>query len=544
MKARGKKRFYTLGTLFIFINLLVLALPIIGIASLRIFENVLHRQTESKLIAEASYIQALYLSALDVVLDGDSMKVPLVKYIHHNTPQAYGKWRPYPPVIDLWRDDVLPSPPDGSTIEIPINRAAKKAGRVIQPILEDAQRYNLSGSRVLDVNGNVIATTGPEAGMNLANRQEVREALSGNYSSVLRERVLKGPLPPFGSISRASRVRVFVAIPILEGERLAGVVYLHRTSLTFFRDLWERRFGAVLAIMFGATILISLVLTGIVTKPLKLMIRQAQRIAAGEKDVSLEIAGSAPVEAHQLSEALSTMVEKLRKRMEYVREFTRSVSHEFKTPLAGIQGSIELLNEGWETMTDQERARFISIIDQDVRRMERLVKRLIELTRIETAEPEEGAVADLPDIAGMVAHRCREAGHQVKLDVEGGVERAKMGPDMAETVISNLVDNAVTHGREKEVTVKVMKGPSVKVSDKGPGISDKNVQKIFDRFFTTNRNDGGTGLGLSIVKAICDMYDAEIKVESNEDGTAFTVEFKPAEPEGRAVADDKGGAKR
>lgn len=517
---------YPLRTLFITINLIVLFLPIVGIVSLRIFENVLHRQTEAKLIAEGAYIHAAYLQALDKILDDVSIQGPLIRRVDHDTPQAYGEWRPYPPTLDLSRNNVLPVGPDGVPPKIAPHPVALKAGKMIQPIIEQAQLYNLSGVRVLDANGVVVASTGSQLGEDLSNRHEIREALSGRYCSVFRERQVVQPRPSLASISRGSKVRVYVAIPMLEGEKLYGIVYLHRTGLTFFRDLWESKYAWALIIIIAITMTISLLLSFIVTRPLKSMIVQAERIGAGESGVSLEVGGSAPSEAHQLSQALSAMVKKLEQRMEYVEEFTRNVSHEFKTPLTGIQGAIELLREGWEDMTDRERSRFHAIIEAEVKRMERLVKRLLELARIEMAAPADEQT-DLGELLAHITHRYQEAGNNVTLEKNVESASATIAPDMAETMFVNLLDNAAIHGKGAPITVIIGQGPKVQVRDKGPGISPANLPRIFDRFFTAARESGGTGLGLAMVKAIAENQGASISVISDREETVFTIDFCP-----------------
>jgi signal transduction histidine kinase len=524
------KRIFNLSALVITINLAVLALPIIGIAALRIFENVLHRQTEGKLIAEGAYVQSLYFSALDAVLDGDPLEKPLVRELPEPPKVLDDYWRPIFPRIDLSRDEILPPGKEGEDAGDAVHPAAREAGRFIQPLLKEVQRYNLSGVRVLDSGGVVVASTGSQINEDLSDRYEIKEALAGRYCSVLRRRDVKVDKSKLGLISRASRVRVFVAFPMIRKDtRLAGVVYLHRTSLTFFRDLWETRFAMALVLIISLTVFISLLLSFIVTRPLRSMINQAGRIAAGESGVSLQVRNPAPAEAHQLSEALSAMLETLKKRFEYVEEFTRNVSHEFKTPLTGIQGAIELLRDGWEDMSDEERARFIAIIDHEVRRMERLVKRLIELTRIELAAPEEEAATDLEEIINHLVKRYEEDGREVAFVKETGETGAGIAPDMAETMLANLIDNALTHGGGSPVTVILEQGPTVCVKDEGPGISETNLEKIFDRFFTTARKQGGTGLGLAMVKAIADAYEADVKVESDQNGSVFSVEFKPME---------------
>ncbi len=515
----------SLRTLFLSINLVILALPILAIASVRLFENVIHRQTEAKLISEGVYVQALYLNALDGQLRGKVMHEPLFRRVPDAPPPLLGDTRPYSPTLDIARQGVLPPAPEGRKPITEVHPFARAAGRSIQPILKKAQLQNLSGVRVLDATGVVVATTGAELWEDLSNREEIARALEGHYASVFRARVWDKP-PPLGTISRHSKIRVFVAMPMLKGDKLLGVVYLSRTSLSPIRSLVDVRYGVAIALIVAATLTVSLLAAVIVIRPLDSIIGQARRISDGESGVSLAVSGHAPREAHQVARALSTMVEKMNERMTYVGEFTRAVSHEFKTPLASIQGAIELLKDGWGEMTEEERERFLTIIDSDVRRMDRLVKRLIKLARIETSLPAESAPkTDLVALAERLIHAFEENGQKIKLEKTADSAMAEIETDMAETMLINLIENAFSHGEGKEVTVAVGKGPTLSVKDKGPGISPGNLPRVFDRFFTTARKSGGTGLGLSMVKAIAQAHDAKIEVESDENGTVFTVVF-------------------
>jgi signal transduction histidine kinase len=516
----------SIRTFLISINLLVLMLPIIGIGSLRIVENLLHRQTEAKLSAEAAYIETLYYMQLTEAMlrDGSGAGSP-ARLLTNAPPPVDDYWRPYVPTLDVSREKILPASPPGKAPSMPPHPAAVEAGKQLEPVLRQVQRFTLSGLRILDPNGVVVATNGDQYAEDLSDRPEVAEAMAGRYCAVLRERE---PLAPtakakLGPLGRASRVRVYVAIPMIEGNELWGIVYLHRTSLTFFRDLWEPHFMTAIILILVLTVAISLFLSYIVSRPLKSIINQAGRIAGGEPNVPLAVGGLAPAEAHQLSEALAAMVAKLKARMAYIEEFARSFSHEFKTPLAGIQGSIELLRENGQEMSEAERQRFLTIIAEDGRRMERLVKKLLELTRIETAERED-AETDLAKLLGLIVARYREAGHKVSLEKETESASARIASDLAETLFINLIDNAVAHGGEP-ISITLRPGPSVTVADRGPGISAANLPRIFDRFFTTARDRGGTGLGLSIVRAIADANAATINIESGGQGTAFTVNF-------------------
>lgn len=522
MKPLSRAR--SLRALMLGLNLFVLALPIAGIAGLRIVENLLHRQTETKLTAEGAYVQALYLEALsEIMVEEIVTDFPPVRYIPDPPPLLDDYWRPYFPSLDLSRQRVLPVGPAGRKPAAPPHPVALEAGRRIMPLLRAVRRFNLSGIRVLDANGAVVATDSDQLGEDLSGREEIASALEGRYSSVLRER---GVQPALGSISRRSRVRVYVAMPImLDQHHQAGVVYLHRTSLSFFRDMWETRYTLALALIVLTAIGISLYISAVMVRPLKHLVRQAQLVAAGGRGVEIDRGRFALREARELSDALTQMVDRLNRRMQYMEEFSRNVSHELKTPLAGMQGAIELLKENWPEMTDAERAKFLGIIENESRRMERLVRRLLELARLEMAAPPE-ASTDLAAALDSLARRHREAGREVRFEAAATPATARVSPDLAEIIFGNLIDNAVVHGGGP-VIVRLLPGPRVEVEDGGPGISAANLPRVFDRFFTTSRAAGGTGLGLAMVRAAVEACGGKIEVESKPGRTVFRVSFPP-----------------
>ncbi len=507
------------------VSLLVLALPFVGLGVLRIMESFLHRQTEAKLIAEAAYVQLIYLKAVRQI---DPTDVPVfAKPMPHWPPPKDEVFHPFFPQIDLLKDEVLPPIWESSPATSEIHPAAKLAGAAIEPLIKEVQTQNLSGIRLLDPNGVVVASTGGEQGADLSDRRPIKQALDGYYASAVRRR----PNIPAqqGIFNRRGRYRVSVAVPILVQQRyLAGVVYLNRTSLSFILDVWRTPYTVTLIVLFAVTILIGLILASVITRPLKNLVDKARSISEGRGDVSLAVSKVAPREAYELSAALTAMVETLEKRLDYVQEFTRSVSHEFKTPLTSIRGSIELLQEGMTEMTEQERGEFLDIVHADVLRMNRLVVRLTELARIELRRPDSSQTDLRGCLTGIVAG-YRESGQAVEIQIDSLCGRrieVEMAPDLVETLFVNLIDNGLRHGDNSGVRVEITPGPTIAVINKGPAISTANQSRIFDRFFTTARAAGGTGLGLSIVRAIAQAHQARLDVTSNDRVTVFTLGFR------------------
>jgi signal transduction histidine kinase len=209
---------------------------------------------------------------------------------------------------------------------------------------------------------------------------------------------------------------------------------------------------------------------------------------------------------------------RLRERLAYISEFAGNVSHEFKTPVSSLRGTVELLRDDDE-MPAAQRARFLDNALQDLDRLSRLVGGLLRLARAE-----EGGGRDRIALDDVI--RAVRARHE-RLDVRGAGGTVVANREQLEAAIGNLVENAFRYGGPG-VTVRAelwVEGDrtGVDILDDGPGISAANLPKVFDRFFTTDRAGGGTGLGLALVRAVCEAHGGTVEVESAPGRTRFRV---------------------
>ena len=385
---------------------------------------------------------------------------------------------------------------------------------------------NLSAVRVLDDRGCVVASTGAQLGMCLGGLAEVKGALAGSYVAVKRRRFSDERAPPFASISRRGIVRVYSAMPVFSEGKVIGVVRISRTSVDPLEALWAHR-GILLAALvacLGLTGAVSWFFGRAIIRPVREITATAEAIARGDVR-PLEPPGRVPAEVHALGVALDSMTRQMRERADYVREFAANVSHELKTPLTAVRGAAELLRESWHEMDDAQRARFIENVDADAARMERLVTRLLHLARIEhaAATPPEEAL----ELGPFFGHLVERYEGQVQLEVaEGAPAALRIAPEHLESAVGNLLDNAVRHGAGAPVGLRLADAGGrleVVVRDRGPGISDGNRARIFERFFTTERDHGGTGLGLAIVAAVARARGGFVDFDTGTGGTTFTL---------------------
>jgi two-component system sensor histidine kinase ChvG len=242
-------------------------------------------------------------------------------------------------------------------------------------------------------------------------------------------------------------------------------------------------------------------------------------------------------EIGQLGRAFDALVEQLDARARYISELAANVSHEFKTPLTAIRGAAELLCDGADG-DPQARRRFLDNNLADTCRLDRLVSRLLDLSRIE-ATVEQRQHFDLAETVRDVAKQFDTSDAQdqpasrARVLVVGASEPLSIFGNHAHVrdAICALVENAVQHSPPEEpVRLELCRGDArerlirLRVVDRGSGISEHNLSKIFDRFFTTRSAEGGTGIGLAIVATVAHAHGGDITVESHPNaGSTFTL---------------------
>lgn len=521
-----------LRTIFFGVNILILLLPLGGVVLVRLYESVLIRRTETELVMQGAHVAASYLSALHeeegtppgpAPAADDAEEAPL---------------EPFEAKLDLAFDVILPPPPASRPASGPASPAAERAGQRITEAIRSAQKTTLAGIRVVDEQGVVVATTRTELGRSLAHLEEVRRALRGENVSLMRQRVSDEPPPPLDSISRGTQLRVFVGFAVLEGDRVRGAVILSRTPQAVSQSLYTLRWHILAAglLLLALNALISLVTSQTVTRPMEELIRQSERVARGEKGAATPLSSAGALEVRQVSEAVARMARALEERADYINTFARGVSHEFKTPLASMRGAVELLRDNIEEMTPEERNRFLCNLEQDTERLTRLVSRLTDLARADVITPTEQACA-ADEVVEEIVERFRGHGLAVEVEADERVGTVKMAREPFEAVVANLVDNARQHGGP-DVSVTIRSAlvhdacgaelAAFEVRDDGPGISEANLGRVFDRFFTTARDHGGSGLGLNIVKKLVEVHGGSITLASRPGETVFRVTLPAA----------------
>ena len=219
------------------------------------------------------------------------------------------------------------------------------------------------------------------------------------------------------------------------------------------------------------------------------------------------------------------------------REFTANVSHELKTPLQGIIGSAELLENG--LVKQEDVPRFIGHIRSEAQRLVTLIGDIIRLSQLDEGEPMPAEPVELLALAREAAESLQSAAaaRNVTITVEGEPVELTGGRRLLYEIVFNLCDNAIkynTDGGRVQVTVtKENETAAVTVRDTGIGIPPDQQDRVFERFYRVDKShskaSGGTGLGLSIVKHAVQYHHGAIHLQSEVGkGTEIRVTFPVA----------------
>lgn len=275
-----------------------------------------------------------------------------------------------------------------------------------------------------------------------------------------------------------------------------------------------------------------------IVKPVRQVAEASVVLADG--GTPMEIPTRAPQELSVMAQSFNRMAKKLKRAQDTEKDFLMSVGHELKTPLTAIDGYAELLQDG--AVDSREAA---EVLGAESARLRRLITDLLDLARIDRSE---FTVVDEPVDLAVTAREvvARFAGLAGRLGVELRADAAEPAPARGDAgrllqVASNLVENALRATGDGGRVDVVARPGALSVRDTGPGLSDEDMGRAFDRFYLHRKYaDGpsvGTGLGLAIVKELTEAMGGGVVVESGQGaGSTFTITL-PAPAPAAAIAD-------
>ncbi len=493
---------------------LVLCLPFAGLFLFKFYANQLVQQTEESVLAQGAILAAVYSELYAAETGREPASTP-------NEPQIYSGVFPS---LSMRRENILPPRPEAVPAEGDVDPVYSAIGPALSRVAVTAQIGTLAGYRLLDNQGQVIGGSA-EIGQSLIHVSEVSRALQGQTVSVARERIRTTPEPVLYSFSRGTRVRVFVAMPVLVNDEVIGAVYISRTPNHIFRFLYGERFNLAKAALFVliSTALIGFVFWRFITRPIMTLIRRTQSTGAnGQRWTQGSHFGTREIET--LSNSFQTLTERLQNQQDGLKTYTAHVTHELKSPLTAIKGAAELMRD--TNMTEAQRQRFLNNINRDAARMEDLLASMRAFSLADQTEVD--GETRLDPVVDEVAPRFTP----LDITTRNAAHVLPIHTDAFRIILTHMLENALQH-EAKVVTLTVRSGSddtSLIIEDDGTGISEGNLDKVLTPFFTTRRDGGGTGMGLNIVRAVVEAVGGNLTVEPCNAGARFRIEFSKDGP--------------
>jgi two-component system sensor histidine kinase ChvG len=326
-------------------------------------------------------------------------------------------------------------------------------------------------------------------------------------------------------------VQAVLGVLTLEASDVDKIIAAERAALLPF-----------ILIAIGVTLISSFLLNRLIAHPVRQLARAADSVRLSRaRAISLPTIAGRDDELGDLTRSLENMTHALSERMDAIESFAADVAHEIRNPLTSMRSAVETLDLVKDV---KARERLMSILKQDIQRLDRLVTDISNASRLDAElSRDEPRALDLErllaDVTALYQATAKPGDPRVRFEPRDGVEpivvNGRDGP--LGQVFRNLIDNARSFspkGGEVRVSISHANGDArVTVEDDGPGVPPENLETIFQRFYTSRPKGaafgGNSGLGLSIVRQIVEAHGGTARAENRLDaagevkGACFTV---------------------
>lgn len=311
----------------------------------------------------------------------------------------------------------------------------------------------------------------------------------------------------------------------------------------FYEGNWNHFLVILVVSCTVAYIILSNILQRFVNDRISNIYKLIRNLKLGKdlKEVLAEHASSDPLrsveeEVQEWTKQRIGEIDQLRAQEKYRREFLSNISHEFKTPLFAIQGYIETLQDGMIEEDPEMASQFLDKAARNIDRLTYLIADLDEISQLETGRlPLRAEKFDIVELIHETIYQMVDKANKAKINLvftpkNNNAVMVQADRLKIQQVLINLINNSIKYGRQNGKT-KISIFPLldqilVEVTDNGHGIEEKNLSRVFERFYRTDgsrsRQIGGSGLGLAIVKHIIEAHQQTVNVRSTEGiGTTF-----------------------
>lgn len=417
-------------------------------------------------------------------------------------------------------------------------------GEVIQPAWEELFHHVMVINPslelyLLDTTGKIIAWYPPEKEV-LLQSVNLKPILTFIKDSTIT--CLKGddPLDP-------STPKVFSASTLTMNNMLYAYIYVvlagkeYHAASNFFLGSYIMQVGTrTMIVTLLVTLLVGLFIIHVITKNFSKILAVMKRFRQGDLEARVDVDASDDIKElgimfNEMADILCENIEKLKEVENLRRELIANVSHDLRTPISIIRGYVETLQMKEDTITIEERKRYINTVSESAEKLEKLINELFELSKLEAnqvkAKKEPFIISELvSDISSKYQLIAQTKHIEIQTELSKELPPVYADVSLIERVMQNLIDNAIKYTPEGgKITIQTKQsngtGVEVSVSDTGIGIPENEREQIFARYYKANNFTdlkNSTGLGLAIAKKILDLHNSTLDLVSKEDkGSSF-----------------------
>jgi signal transduction histidine kinase len=328
--------------------------------------------------------------------------------------------------------------------------------------------------------------------------------------------------------------KIFSVAPVMSNGNQTGYIYVVLASEEYDavsksltqNYLWQVGLRGIIITLL-VTLLIGLIIIRLITKNFSRILEVMQKFKQGDLAARVQVKSVGDVQQvgdifNEMADILTQNIEKLKEVEVLRRELIANVSHDLRTPIAIIQGYIETLQMKADTVTSDERNRYLNIISESTGKLQKLVSELFELSKLEanqvTPVKEPFFISELVnDISSKYQLIAKEKNISITTFLSKELPPVYADVSLIERVMQNLIDNAMKFTPEGgKIVIKTNKNNEqveVSVQDTGVGIPENEREQIFGRYYKANNFTdlkNSTGLGLAIIKKILDLHHSSL----------------------------------
>ncbi len=364
----------------------------------------------------------------------------------------------------------------------------------------------------------LLDSAGQAVGQDYSRWRDVALTLRGQYGA---RSTLADAANPLSTV-------MYVAAPVRDGQRIIGVLTVSRPNLAMQPHIErsEAKLGRLIGVVLLAALLLGALFSWWLSRGITRLTRFADSVSAG---------GSAPVphfaanrELDMLAQALGRMRSELDGKA-YVEHYVHDLTHELKSPLAGLRASAELLQDD---LPPAERARFLQHIDSESVRLQQIVDHLLQLASLEAAgrlkQPQALSLTEL--LAGELQALAPQLGAR-RVTPAATLPHATVAGDafLLRQALRNILQNAIDFtADEGSISLQlqpVANGWQLQIANDGPPVPDYALGRLFDRFYSLPRPHGpkSSGLGLALTRTIVQLHGGDIALANQPPGVCVTL---------------------